>query len=65
MGLYLSTEEVSVPTNRAEAQCSVRTASTAKFFHAMLERGVAFAPGAYEILFVSLAHRKSDLDAHR
>ena len=31
------------------------------FFHAMLERGVALAPGAYEILFVSLAHSDDDL----
>jgi hypothetical protein len=28
----------------------------------MLERGVALAPGAYEIMFVSLAHSDSDLD---
>jgi glutamate-1-semialdehyde 2,1-aminomutase len=27
----------------------------------MLERGVALAPGAYEILFVSLAHSVDDL----
>lgn len=62
MGLYLSTEEVSVPTNRAEAAVLCENGLYAKFFHAMLERGVAFAPGAYEIVFVSLAHRKSDLE---
>jgi glutamate-1-semialdehyde 2,1-aminomutase len=28
----------------------------ARFFHAMLRRGVAMAPGAYEVLFVGLAH---------
>jgi glutamate-1-semialdehyde 2,1-aminomutase len=28
----------------------------ARFFHAMLERGVALAPGAYEVLFPGLAH---------
>jgi glutamate-1-semialdehyde 2,1-aminomutase len=27
----------------------------------MLERGVALAPGAYEILFTSLAHSDADL----
>jgi len=27
----------------------------------MLERGVALAPGAYEILFVSFAHSGDDL----
>ena len=34
----------------------------AAFFHAMLERGVAFAPGAYEVAFVSLAHTKDELE---
>jgi glutamate-1-semialdehyde aminotransferase len=29
----------------------------------MLERDVALAPGAYEILFVSLAHSAEDLAA--
>jgi glutamate-1-semialdehyde 2,1-aminomutase len=28
----------------------------ARFFHAMLRRGVALAPGAYEIMFPGLAH---------
>jgi glutamate-1-semialdehyde 2,1-aminomutase len=27
-----------------------------RFFHAMLRRGVALAPGAYEIMFPGLAH---------
>lgn len=31
-------------------------AAYARFFHAMLEEGVAMAPGAYEALFVGLAH---------
>ena len=31
------------------------------FFHGMLERGVALAPGPYEAMFPSLAHE----DAHR
>jgi glutamate-1-semialdehyde 2,1-aminomutase len=34
----------------------------AAFFHAMLDRGVAFAPGAYEVAFVSLAHTKDELE---
>jgi len=34
----------------------------AAFFHAMLDRGVAFAPGAYEVVFPSLAHSKDDLE---
>lgn len=31
-------------------------AAYARFFHAMLDEGVAMAPGAYEALFVGLAH---------
>jgi glutamate-1-semialdehyde 2,1-aminomutase len=34
----------------------------AAFFHAMLDRGVAFAPGAYEVVFPSVAHTKDELE---
>jgi glutamate-1-semialdehyde 2,1-aminomutase len=34
-----------------------------RFFHGMLERGVAMAPGAYEVLFPGLAHTDADIDA--
>ena len=34
----------------------------AAFFHAMLAEGVALAPGAYEALFVGLAHTDAVLD---
>ncbi len=34
-----------------------------RFFHAMLERGVAMAPGAYEVLFPGLAHTDEIIDA--
>jgi glutamate-1-semialdehyde 2,1-aminomutase len=34
----------------------------ARFFHAMLDRGVFLAPSAYEAMFVSLAHSDADLD---
>jgi glutamate-1-semialdehyde 2,1-aminomutase len=42
----------------------------ARFFHAMLREGVAMAPGAYEAIFVGLAHTDDVLDqiaaaAHR
>jgi glutamate-1-semialdehyde 2,1-aminomutase len=33
-----------------------------RFFHAMLECGVAMAPGGYEVAFPSLAHSQSDID---
>ena len=35
----------------------------AKFFHAMLERGVYFAPSQFEVGFVSLAHTEEDVEA--
>lgn len=34
----------------------------ARFFHAMLDEGVALAPGAYEVLFVGLAHTDAVID---
>ncbi len=34
-----------------------------RFFHGMLDRGVALAPGAYEALFPSLAHSTAEIDA--
>jgi glutamate-1-semialdehyde 2,1-aminomutase len=33
----------------------------ARFFHAMLDRGVFLAPSGYEVMFVSLAHTDADL----
>jgi glutamate-1-semialdehyde 2,1-aminomutase len=34
----------------------------APFFRAMLARGVALAPSAYEVVFTSLAHDDADID---
>jgi len=34
-----------------------------RFFHAMLDKGVYFAPSAYEAGFVSAAHGKSEIEA--
>lgn len=34
-----------------------------RFFHGMLERGVALAPGAYEAIFPSLAHGDAEIEA--
>ena len=61
MGLYLARESAAAPTNFAEAKVLCDNGLYRSFFHAMLERGVALAPGAYEILFVSLAHSDDDL----
>jgi glutamate-1-semialdehyde 2,1-aminomutase len=63
MGLYLSRDEFDAPTNFREAKVLCDNGLYAPFFHAMLERGVALAPGAYEILFVSFAHGDDDLAA--
>jgi glutamate-1-semialdehyde 2,1-aminomutase len=38
------------------------TARYARFFHSMLERGVALAPSQFEAAFVSLAHTDDDVD---
>ncbi len=37
-------------------------AAYARFFHALLDRGVFLAPSGYEALFVSLAHDDDALD---
>jgi glutamate-1-semialdehyde 2,1-aminomutase len=62
MGLYLAHDEVSAPTNFTEAKVLNENGLYAKFFHAMLDRGVALAPGAYEILFTSMSHTDDDLE---
>jgi glutamate-1-semialdehyde 2,1-aminomutase len=62
MGLYLSESEVTAPRNFAEAKVLNENGLYKTFFHAMLSRGVALAPGAYEIFFVSLAHTVADLE---
>ena len=50
------------PTNFAEAKTTDEQVYRT-FFHAMLEEGIALAPGAYEALFVGLAHTDEVLDA--
>jgi glutamate-1-semialdehyde 2,1-aminomutase len=45
---------------------SAKTADTAfyaRFFHAMLDRGVYLAPSQFEASFLSLAHTDADIDA--
>ena len=39
------------------------TARYARYFHAMLARGVYLAPSQFEAAFVSLAHTEADIDA--
>jgi len=60
-GLYLSHEPFVAPQNFAEAKALCDNGLYQEFFHAMLRRGVALAPGAYEIMFISFAHGPADL----
>jgi glutamate-1-semialdehyde 2,1-aminomutase len=61
MGLYLSKEPFDAPADFDGAKVLCDNGLYREFFHAMLRQGVALAPGAYEILFVSLAHSEEDL----
>jgi glutamate-1-semialdehyde 2,1-aminomutase len=49
------------PRNYAEAR-TTDEARYAAFFHALLSRGVALAPGAYEVMFPGLAHDDAVVD---
>lgn len=62
LGLYLSREKALAPTNFSEAKVLCENGLYRPFFHEMLRQGVALAPGAYEILFVSLAHNENDFE---
>jgi len=50
------------PTNFDEAKEAATNGLYRSFFHGMLSRGIAFAPGAYEAIFVSLAHDDAIID---
>jgi glutamate-1-semialdehyde 2,1-aminomutase len=41
------------------------TKKFAKFFHAMLERGIYLPPSQFEALFVSTAHTDADIERTR
>ncbi|HVF32279.1 MAG TPA: glutamate-1-semialdehyde 2,1-aminomutase [Acidimicrobiales bacterium] len=59
VGLFFSADPV---TNHVEARASAGTGWYPRFFRSMLDRGVAFAPGAYEVMFPSLAHTWDDIE---
>ena len=50
------------PSNFDEAQIAAENGVYPEFFHHMLTRGVALAPGPYEALFPSLAHTEEIID---
>ena len=51
-GLFFGT----TPPVDYESACTTDEATYAAFFHALLDEGVAIAPGAYEVMFCGLAH---------
>jgi len=53
----------SLPTDFDEAKVAADNGMYPRFFHGMLDRGVALAPGPYEALFPSLAHSDDVIDA--
>jgi glutamate-1-semialdehyde 2,1-aminomutase len=66
VGLYLAPTGTPGPVPAPVDYDGARAADEAgygRFFHAMLDAGVALAPGAYEVLFPGLAHTP-DIVAH-
>ncbi|MEY4995899.1 MAG: glutamate-semialdehyde -aminomutase [Actinomycetota bacterium] len=61
VGMHFGDALLSAPTNFDEAKTTDEK-MYAKVFHAMLNAGVAMAPGAYEALFVGLAHTDDIMD---
>jgi len=59
VGLHLAP----VPATDFDAAKTTDEAMFARFFHAMLDEGVALAPGAYEVLFPGLAHTDAVIDS--
>ncbi|MEC8982905.1 MAG: glutamate-1-semialdehyde 2,1-aminomutase [Actinomycetota bacterium] len=59
LGIYFG--EVA-PSNFDEAKALAENGLYPMVFHALLERGVALAPGAYEAMFPSLAHSDAVVD---
>jgi glutamate-1-semialdehyde 2,1-aminomutase len=58
MGLFFADE----PVTDYEAAKAADGDRYARFFHQMLDRGVALAPSPFEALFPSLAHPKDELE---
>lgn len=59
VGLYFTDQPV---RNYDDAKAAADNGHYPTFFHGMLERGIALAPGPYEALFPSLAHTDADID---
>ena len=59
LSVFFTSEQ---PSNFDEAQIAAENGVYPEFFHHMLKRGVALAPGPYEALFPSLAHTEEIID---
>ena len=59
VGLFFADDAV---RDYDDAKASVSRGLYPVFFHGLLQRGVAVAPGPYEALFPSLAHSDDDID---
>lgn len=59
LGIFFTDQ---APTNFDEAQAAAENGVYKTFFHGMLERGVALAPGPYEAIFVSTVHTDEVID---
>jgi glutamate-1-semialdehyde 2,1-aminomutase len=65
VGLFLAPVAdgpLAAPTEYTGAKKIAGNGAYGRFFHAMLRRGVALAPGPYEVLFPGLAHDDAVLD---
>ena len=60
LGIFFTDTE---PHDFDSAKAAADNGVYPRFFHGMLERGIALAPGAYEAIFPSLAHGDAEIDA--
>jgi glutamate-1-semialdehyde 2,1-aminomutase len=64
VGLFMapaSEGPLAPPTDYVTSRAVAGNGMYPRFFHAMLRRGVALAPGPYEVLFPGLAHDEAVL----
>lgn len=59
LGVFFDDQPV---RNYDDAKRSADSGVFPAFFHGMLQRGIALAPGPYEVLFPSLAHGDAEID---
>ena len=64
VGLFLAvaaTGPITPPSDYESARALAGNGTYGRFFHAMLRRGVALAPGPYEVMFPGMAHDEAVL----